>query len=59
MKKTYIAPTCEIVKLNTRDIIATSFIDGFDGDFNTDGFGEGDMLGRGDGDFTFFGEGNF
>lgn len=25
MKKTYIAPTCEVVKLNAADIIATSF----------------------------------
>lgn len=52
MKKTYISPACEIVKLNPSDIIATSLVNGFDGDFNTDGFGDGDMLSRGSDDWT-------
>ena len=39
MKKTYIAPVCEIVKLNAADIIATS-------DVHNE-MGNGQQLGRG------------
>lgn len=54
MKK-FMAPTLEIQNLKASDIIATSFVNGFDGDFNEDGFG--DMLSRGDlGDFEIFSE---
>lgn len=40
MKKTYIAPVCEIVKLNATDIIATSV-------GTNDEVGNGQRLGRG------------
>ena len=39
MKKTYIAPVCEIVKLNATDIIATSEVN--------NRMGDGNQLGRG------------
>ena len=57
MKK-FMAPELEIVKLQDSDIIATStFVDGFNGDFNAGGFGDGDMLSRGDlNDWEIFSE---
>lgn len=48
MKKTYIIPSCEIVKLNAADIIATSF-------GTNDEEGNGVQLSR-DGDFFDFEE---
>lgn len=50
MKKTYIVPTCEFVKLNAADIIATS---GGVGDGGTlgQGFSETDITYGRDGDF--------
>lgn len=52
MKKTYIAPACEIVKLNAADIIATSF--NAPNDYMPDG-GDDNSFSR-DGDFFDFEE---
>ena len=52
MKKTYIAPACEIVKLNAADIIATSF--GTPHDLMPEG-GDDNSFSR-DGDFFDFEE---
>lgn len=52
MKKTYIIPSCEIVKLNTNDIIATSFSTPHD---SVPGGGSENSFSR-DGDFFDFEE---